>query len=443
MGVPAAAALQQRYIETGDIAHLDAAIAYSRTDLAGCQPGSPSRQVHLSRLSNALRMRYEHAGGDRDLDEAIETGRACVDGTPAGHRFEPQRLSNLGYAHRLRYERLGRLADIERAIELGDRAVTAARTDDPTRPLIVSNLAVAYRVRHEISHDPADLARAVEAGTRCLQDTAPDAYERRGMLSNLGLAHYEHFEASGDQADLVKGARFLRQAFEVTPTDDPDWPMYALNLSVAMRTVAVVLNLPDAIDMAIAVAEQAYDRLPPGQRERGGALSELGRAHRIRAEMNDDPAERRLAVDYRRSAACDPVAAPTTRALAARAWGEWSHEDGDLTAAVEGFSTAVELLSVVTWHGLDTGTQQQQLTRWRELARAAAAICVDAYETERAVELLEQGRSVLWGQMLDRRADLDALRARHPALAARLSALRDTLDAGRQRETLANHPDRV
>lgn len=432
MSVPPAAALQQQYLETDEIVYLHAAIAQSRADLAACEPAGRSRPVHLSRLSNALRMRFERLGDDRDLDDAVGAGRECVERTPPGHRSEALRLSNLGFALRLRFERLGHPGDIEEAVEVGERAVAAVADDDPDRPRMLSNVAVAVRVRYEVSGDPADLARAIDAGTRCLQDTAPDAYERRGMLSNVGIAHLEHFELSRDRSDLARAAVLARQALDVTPEDDPDWPAYAQNLSIAMRTVAVELDAVPAADEAVEFAERALSRLPPGQQGRAGALSDLGRAHRARARMTGDPAEAALAIAYRREAAADSIAAPTTRALAATAWADWARLDGDAQAAVAGFSAAVELLSLVAWSGLDPAAQERHLGRWRELARAAAATCADAGVPARGVELLEQGRAVMWNQLLDRRGDFDALKAREPALADRLDQVRTALDAGRR-----------
>ncbi|MEV0902442.1 hypothetical protein [Actinoplanes sp. NPDC049802] len=440
MAVAPAAALQLRYLETGDLTHLDAAIARSRADLAACETGSAPAAVHLSRLCNALRMSFEHLGRERDLDEAIEAGRGSVEATPAGHRRQAQRLSNLGYALRLRYERLGRPADIEQAVDLGEQAVAVAADDDPDLARMVSNLAVALRVGYEVSADPADLARAVEAGTHCLRDTAPDAYERRGMLNNLGLAHFETFEVTRDRADLARGGALLDEALTATPDDDPDWPMYALNLSVLMRTVATELGSPTAADRAIQLAEQARQRLPSEHRERAGPLTELGRAHWVRAAYRDDPAERRLAVSYRRAAARDPVASSTSRALAATAWGDWSRTASDLPEAVAGMSAAIELLTLVAWHGLDATAQHRHLRRWQGLAASAAATGLQADEPERAVALLEQGRTVLWNQMLDRRADVDALRTARPGWAARLAEIRDALDADRRREARARRP---
>lgn len=64
--------------------------------------------------------------------------------------------------------------------------------------------------------------------------------------------------------------------------------------------------------------------------------------------------------------------------------------------------------------------------RLAEAPRAtdAAAQAVRAGDPRLAVELLDSGRSVIWSQQLNLRADLGRLRAAAPALAERLNAIR-------------------
>jgi hypothetical protein len=109
-------------------------------------------------------------------------------------------------------------------------------------------------------------------------------------------------------------------------------------------------------------------------------------------------------------------------------WARWESEAGHLTSAVEGYAVAVGLLPVVAWHGLDLATREDQLAEWSGLAAEAAACAVADGQPERAVELLEMGRSVLWTQLVHTRTDLARLAERSPDLAAGLDALRVGLD---------------
>jgi hypothetical protein len=83
---------------------------------------------------------------------------------------------------------------------------------------------------------------------------------------------------------------------------------------------------------------------------------------------------------------------------------------------------------VAAWHGLPRGAQEEHLSQWVGVASRAAATALDADQPETAVELLEQGRGVLWSQLLDSRTDVAALAEAAPELAQRLQAVRAGLD---------------
>jgi hypothetical protein len=69
---------------------------------------------------------------------------------------------------------------------------------------------------------------------------------------------------------------------------------------------------------------------------------------------------------------------------------------------------------------------------WRVAAAAEAAstsaTSVAADRADAAITVLEQGRGVLWGQLLDIRADLAGLAAAAPGIARRLAEIRRSLD---------------
>jgi hypothetical protein len=68
------------------------------------------------------------------------------------------------------------------------------------------------------------------------------------------------------------------------------------------------------------------------------------------------------------------------------------------------------------------------LAEWTGLAADAAACAAAAGQAERAIEMLEQGRSVLWTQVPHMRSDLTRLIEHHHDLAARLDEVRRELD---------------
>jgi uncharacterized membrane protein (DUF4010 family) len=64
------------------------------------------------------------------------------------------------------------------------------------------------------------------------------------------------------------------------------------------------------------------------------------------------------------------------------------------SSALDGYTTAINLLPQLVWRGLSTSAKQRIISsRLGTLAVDAAACAIELAELERAVELLEQGRS--------------------------------------------------
>ena len=157
-------------------------------------------------------------------------------------------------------------------------------------------------------------------------------------------------------------------------------------------------------------------------------LSNLSAALRIRFERTGDQTDLDEAVTAGRHAAAVEEAAPRLRAVAARGWGRAEAAGGRWQEAVAAFTAAIEMLGRVAPRSLARGDQEQQLEDLGGVGSEAAACCVHAGLTDRAVELFEQGRGVLLGQALDSLTDLTALTERYPDLTGRFTALRDELN---------------
>jgi hypothetical protein len=72
--------------------------------------------------------------------------------------------------------------------------------------------------------------------------------------------------------------------------------------------------------------------------------------------------------------------------------------------------------------------------------RDAASAAISMHDYQKAVEWLEQGRSVIWGQLLNLRTPVDELRENHPGLANRLVSLSTSLEtAGTRSNAVADH----
>src|SRR5207248_1540665 len=77
----------------------------------------------------------------------------------------------------------------------------------------------------------------------------------------------------------------------------------------------------------------------------------------------------------------------------------------------------------------DRDARERRLSDWEGIAAAAAASALAAGQPDRAVELLERGRAVLWAQVLQTRDDFAVLGERDPELCERLRGLAAALEA--------------
>jgi hypothetical protein len=99
-------------------------------------------------------------------------------------------------------------------------------------------------------------------------------------------------------------------------------------------------------------------------------------------------------------------------------------------SALQGYQTAIGLLPVLAWRGLDRVSRERLIAEFPLLASNAGACAIAADRSALAVELLEQGRAVLWSQLLETRSDLADLDGADHQTALRLRELRNIFDVG-------------
>jgi hypothetical protein len=384
--------LRTRFEWTGDGVDLDAAINAGRQAVDLTPPGDPNRAEHLSMLGNSLNRRFDLAGDAADVDEAINVAQQAVDRTPHGNPDRPGRLTNLGAIRSARFDLRGQMADLDAAVDAGRQAVDLTPSGHRDSAAYLSNLGISLHKRFTVTQDAGDLNAAIDSGQRAVA-AAPPGHPSLGMyFSSLGNSLLARFELVGHEVDL---------------------------------------------DAAIDAERQAVALIPPGHPNVAVCLHSLARSLWFRFQRNRGGADLENALDCWRSASQQPTATPHVRLTAATSWGRAAAGADRIKEATEGFAAAVQLLPTVAWHGLDRATRANQLQQWTGLAADAAACAALDGRPELAVELLEEGRSVLWTQALNMRNDLTRLAERAPELAERLDHIRRTLDSAIPDTTLS------
>ena len=418
-----------RFEWAGDGADLDAAIDAGQRAVDLAPPGDSGLAKYLSNLGTALLRRFERTGDGADLDAAIDAIRQAVDLSPPDHPDLVPMQSNLGAALLRRFERTGDGADLDAAIGAGRRAVDLAPPDRPGLSMYLSNLGMSLRAQFERAGDGADLDAAIDAGRRAVALTPPGNPGLTGWLSNLGSSLCARFERAGDGADLDAAIDAIQQAVDLAPPSHPDLTKWLSNLGGVLFMRFERTGDDADLDAAIGAGRRAVDVTPPGHPDLAPMLSTLGGAVFKRFERAGDGKDLDAAISSWQRASQVPAGTPRVRLATARAWGAAAADAGRMNEAAAGYAAAVGLLPVVAFHGLDRATREEQLAQWAGVAADAAACAILDGRPETAVELLEQGRSVLWTQALNLRSDLTRLASQAPGLAERLTSIRQILDA--------------
>jgi CHAT domain-containing protein len=417
-----------RYERTRDqVALADAITALQQAVEAGGR-GHYLRPGWLSTLGMCLGQRFQRTGNAADLDDAIDLLREAAT-TSTAYSHAPLWLNNLCIFLRLRFHRTEDRADLDEAISAARRAVDMSGAGALHRAIVLSNLGTCLITRHHSRFRQADdIDDAVDAMRAAVAASQPGHADYPKYLMNLGLAHSARSSHGDPLPDAEAAVRYCREALSALPDDHGNRGIFLGNLSESLGSLAGETgDRADAAE-ALDIAREALAQTPPDHPDRERHLRFEGDALETSYTLDGDPSDLRAAFASWRAAVSVAAADPSARLRTARYWGRAAARRGMIEDAVEGFSAAVKTLPEVVWHGLAPATRQQQAATWAGLAADAACCAVRAGEPELAVELLEQGRSMIWTQALNLRADLAALSAAAPELASRLEAARAILN---------------
>ncbi|MEV7964614.1 CHAT domain-containing protein [Sphaerisporangium sp. NPDC088356] len=460
---------------TGSATDLDEAVALYRRAVQVTPEGHANRPGVCLNLGGGLRERYLRSGSPSDLEDAMALTREAlglaVPGSPAWHLSQ----STLGAALADHHSLSGSRAELDEAIIRLRAAVDAMREGALDRPSALNLLGTTLHSRFELTGSGDDLDAAIASYRSVLAATAPASPQHLTSSGNLGGVLESRYWRTKDRADLDEAVAVLVRAEEVAARGDDNSPVILTNLAKALSTRYLAFDDLADLDRAVSTARAAYEALPPGSIRRARYLGGWGSLLATRAERRGDAADLDQAIEALREADANLAPAEPSRAhqlggranallerhartgaradyeeavatlrvaaelatcpahmrmRAARMWAGAAGQAGDMASALEALEHAVRLMPLLAWRGIPRADQEGRLEELSWLAADAAALAVEAGRPERAVELLEHGRGVLWAQLLETRGDLGDLRAAHPDLAGRLEELRAALEAG-------------
>ncbi|KAJ7251046.1 CHAT domain-containing protein [Mycena rebaudengoi] len=389
--------------------------------------GHPSKPSQLNNLGNSLLGCFERLGGLDDLNQSVLRFEAAVTLTPDGHPSKPSWLNNLGNSLLGRFERLGGLDDLNQSVLRFEAAVTLTPDGHPDKPSLLNNLGNSLLRRFERLGGLDDLNQSVlrfEAAVTLTPDGHPS---KPSWLNNLGNSLLGRFERLGGLDDLNQSVLRFEAAVTLIPDGHPDKPSLLNNLGNSLLCRFERLGGLDDLNQSVLRFEAAVTLTPADHPDNPSQLCNLGNSLHQRFEKLHDPQDSQQLLLHYTSAACSTTGPASIRFDAATRWAKHAHIH-EPSSVLHAYTTAIELLPELAWLGLSITDRHHLLSQAGQVVRDAASAAIGAHDYKKAVEWLDQGRSVIWGQLLNLRTPVDELRKSHPGLADRLVSLSTLLE---------------
>jgi tetratricopeptide (TPR) repeat protein len=420
--------LKTRFERSGKLEDIELAVLFEDQAVELTPADHSRRPARLRRLAAALEARFDRTGILRDLDRAVLLTEQAIEETPADHADHPLYLGGLGNALQTRYERLGDLKDLNRSLSTMQRAVDLIPDDHMDRPAYLNSLGTALETQFKRTGNVEALERSVTCKEQAIELCPMGHPARLGYLNNLGIALNTRFKIQHDAEDLDRAIEVMEQVVELAPEDDVARTAYITQLGGFLG--ARFEDSKDISDLhrAIAFQTESVALTPAGHLDRCVRSRNLGRNLYIRWDALSQEDDLVRATETLRSAALADPGYPVDRLEAAHVWAlSCSHQD-DLIEAVRACKVMFSLVPQVVWLGRSVSERYAEVGRLADMVNDAVSIAISAGELQLGVEWLEEGRSIVWSQLLQLRTPLDELRLIEPGLADRLEQLSQTLD---------------
>ncbi|RDB25950.1 hypothetical protein Hypma_006302 [Hypsizygus marmoreus] len=378
-------ALITRFGSRNRMNDVEEAIVYLREAVSLCPIGSPDRHAFLINLASTIETRFEILTLTPDIDEAIFLYRQALDMCPAGHVNRAASLDNLGSAlhNRYRFNGAKDLSDLEESITHRKEAILIYRPNNPMLSGVLESLATVMHDRFSNLREAGDMDMVIELHNEALSLRPTGHPGRFLVLLNLGNALRERYVSKQNAQDLRDAITHYSEAETLVPADWSVQLTIKMGLASSFLDRASAMSMKDGVDEAFVLFE--------------------------------------LAANHHNAQSQEQLGAALRWVHAARHHGHHS--------LLSAYSRALALLdrSLVIHPTIEA--QQKFLAAYpKSLATDAASTAITEGNLELAIELLEQGRGVLWSRMSGYRHPLEKLRRLNEGLAIRFEALSTQLE---------------
>ncbi|WP_052745076.1 CHAT domain-containing protein [Micromonospora sp. HK10] len=389
-------------------------------------------------LGSACLLRYDISRQPEDLDGSVSALRTAIDLYPEPEDEQAMAMSLLVRSLVARFDHRGQQHDLTEALRVAKRACTIRVEDPATRAGVQTNLALAYTAAHERTGDVKHARQAERLHRAALNGIGGGGPERAALTMNMATEIADSVADTNDEENtsalwagrrqrrakrrdtrqIDEAIRLAREAVDMLPVGHQKRAVYQCNLSSILLRRHELTGRTEDVTEAVRLTREAADATRDRGAENARALTALGYAlqREGRAPLSE-------IIALWRAASAETSARTEVRLMACRMWAQALMKSDDIPAALEPYTVAVDLFTELTWAGSAAEDSEHRMANWPHLANDAAACAVAADQPERALELLERGRAVLWSQTLNLNGDLADLHDQRPAAAIKLEQL--------------------
>ncbi|KAJ6598725.1 CHAT domain-containing protein [Mycena sp. CBHHK59/15] len=425
--------LRGRFTRLGDNDDINRAVSTCEAALQLIPEGHPLRLKLLQDFGDVLSLRFRSLRDLGDLNKSISVLSEVVRLTFDDRREKPTRLNSLGISLYLRFRQLGDVGDLDEAILALTTATRLLPDDNVEKPYILTNIGISMLCRFHRLGSVDDITEAVRVLEDALQRTPAGDLYRMSRVINLAASLCSRYQRLGELHDINKSISVLEGAARMTPATHNDRPAMLQNLGVSLQDRFNSRGDARDIDASILMLRESAQLTPDGDPNKPSILLSLGDALYHRHEKFGCPLDYIEMMANFVSAAAATTGSPRDKFNACMRWALEIHCDPSPTILPQrslfaAYTTALDLLPEVAWLGLSIGDRHKEIMEAGRMVRDAAGHAVSLGQHETAVEWLEQGRFVIWGQLSDLRSPVDALKEHHPDLAERFIFLSTQLE---------------
>ncbi|KAI0252002.1 TPR-like protein [Lactifluus subvellereus] len=389
----------------------------------------------LRNLANIYHIRFRQTYDSEDLETAISRHREVLLLCPPDHEGKDKLLRDLGFSLISRFENFGRMDCLEEAISLYRASLRLCPRGHPRRQQSLSRLANAMYLRYLQTHSIEDLEEMSGLEREALALTPSGHPMRPHMLHNLSLSLQTQYKWTGDMGYIEEGIEHLYEASKLIKSGHPQSPriphLLARNLLIRFMHRGADKDMADAIKhyrTSISLMPEGYLDVPSMLSNFAGDLGFIFSRTGDAEHLEESIALYRSAVEY-------PFSGVRDRLGAAQSWtatARFTRHSSALTAyrkALSLLQRAIDLgPTVQSRHEYISGRATEHL-RSLPMDAASYAIMIESRAYEEAIEMLEQGRALLWSGMRSLRTPLDRLHEVDKSLADEFTEISQALEA--------------